>query len=161
MKRTIYLVPIAAVLAAAGVTSVANAALAPSHHRGVTAVQPASATAPHAPGHQAARRHSAAPVQRSSAADDRGITAAIKHTPLLGDVPASDVAVRSIRVAAAGSPWASAVAHPIDQRTDDAHVALHLSNGHWSVVTLGTAGVGCVVPAAVRADLGLSCEPGQ
>lgn len=155
MKRTIYLVPIAAVLAAAGVTSVASAASAPSHHRAVASVQRAAA-----PAHHAAVGH-AAPAQRSIAADDRGITAAIKRSPLLGDVPASDVSVRTIRVAAVDGSWASAVAHPVDQRTDDARVALHRFNGRWSVVTLGTAGVGCVVPVAVRADLGLSCYPGQ
>lgn len=151
MKRTIYLVPIAAALAAAGVTSVASAASAPSHHRVVASAHRAVAPAPHV----------AAPAESRSAADDRGITAAIKQSPLLGDVPASDIAVQTIRVAAGNRSWASAVAHPIDQRTDDVRVALHRSDGRWSVVTLGTAGVGCVVPAAVRADLVLSCYPGQ
>lgn len=156
MKRTIYLAPIGAVLVAAGVTSVAGAASAPSHHRVV-----ASAHRAVAPAHHAATPHVAAPAQHTSAADDRGITAAIKRSPLLGDVPASDISVQMIRVATGNRSWASAVVHPIDQRTDDARVALHWSNSGWSVVTLGTAGVGCVVPAAVRADLVLSCFPGQ
>lgn len=156
MKRTTYLVPIAAVLAAAGVTSVASAASAPSHHRVAISDQHAVI-----PGNQAVTGHAAASTHPSNAADDRGIIAAIKHSPLLGDVPASDISVRTIRRAAGNTSWASAVVHPVDQRTDDARVALHRTSGHWSVVTLGTAGVGCVVPVAVRADLALFCYPGQ
>lgn len=85
---------------------------------------------------------------------------AVEGSRLLGEVPASVVSVRSIRVAAADGTWASAVAHPTDQRTDDAFVALHRVKGSWTVVTLGTAGVGCSVPTALRSDLHLACEPG-
>ncbi|MBO1768520.1 hypothetical protein [Allobranchiibius sp. GilTou38] len=105
-------------------------------------------------------RTSPAAVTHRGITTSAAITSAIDHSALLGDVPASDVSVRSIRVASANTSWASAVVHPIDQRTDDAFVALHRVDGRWTVVTLGTAGVGCAVPASLRSDLHLVCEAG-
>lgn len=150
MKRAMCVVPAAVAIVAAGAVSVAHASPAahPTAHPVVHAVS--HRTSPSVVSHRGS----------TTTSTSTAITAAIKHSAMLGDVPASDVAVRSIRVASANTSWASAVVHPIDQRTDDASVALHRVKGRWIVVTLGTAGVGCEVPAALRSNLHLVCEAG-
>lgn len=144
MNRAMYVVPVAAAITATGLVAVAHAAPRPAHAA-------AAATA---------HRNSPTVSTHRGSGTDRAITDAIKRSSLLGDVPASDVAVRTVRLASTDASWASATIHPIDQRTDDARVALHQVNGRWQVVTLGTAGVGCVVPTALRTGLHLICEPG-
>lgn len=149
MMRAMWAVPATAVLATAGVAAVAQANPAPQHQGVRSSTQSVSVVTAHR-----------GTVTDPATARNASITAAIKGSRLLGEVPASVVSVRSIRVAATDGTWASAVVHPTDQRTDDAFVALHRVNGSWTVVTLGTAGVGCEVPAALRSSLQLTCEPG-
>lgn len=150
MRRAIWVVPAAVAIATAGVATAAHAN-PETKHGSVVSTQSSSSKV-------TARRGTAID---QTAATNRAIAAAVTRSSMLGEVPASDVSVLSIRVAAANADWASAVAHPEDRRTDDAFVALHRVRGRWSVVTLGTAGVGCVVPTALRTDLHLICEPGS
>lgn len=152
MMRAMWAVPAAAVIAAAGAAAVVQANPAPQHHGAASSTQSASAVTAH--------RGTVTDPAKAMYTRNSAITAAVKGSRLLGEVPASVVSVRSIRVAAADGTWASAVAHPTDQRTDDAFVALHRVRGNWTVVMLGTAGVGCSVPTALRSDLHLACEPG-
>ncbi|MBO1756095.1 hypothetical protein [Allobranchiibius sp. CTAmp26] len=161
MKRAVCVIPAAVAIAAAGAVSVAQAAPAAHSVKSVTSLNNAVShrTSPAIVTHRGITTRSTSSTS-STSSTNAAITAAIKHSPLLGDVPASDVAVRSIRVASTNASWASAVVHPIDQRTDDASVALHRVKGRWTVVTLGTAGVGCAVPASLRSNLHLICEGG-
>ena len=150
MKRAWGAVPVALAIVTAGAVSVAQAS--PAKH---PTAHPVTSTVGH-PTSPTVVSHRGSTTNATNTA----ITSAITHSSLLGDVPASDVSVRSIRVASANTAWASAVVHPNDQRTDDAAVALHRVGGRWTVVTLGTAGVGCVVPASLRSSLHLICEGG-
>lgn len=65
--------------------------------------------------------------------------------------------VSSIRLSDADASWAAAAIS-----SPDAQGAVALfqrkDEGDWRLVTEGTADVGCSAPAAVRFDLGLSCQ---
>lgn len=83
--------------------------------------------------------HGAHPTSSRAPSTHAQIAAAIRRSPLLGDVPASEVRVRQVVLA---GRWASALVVPRDRRTDPAQVLLHRS-ASWRAVDLGTFGVGC------------------
>ncbi|RNI24345.1 hypothetical protein [Flexivirga caeni] len=143
MKRTSVTVAIGALLVA-GTAVVAPAHASALGHHAPSVVVPATT-------HVAVHR---SPARHTTANEDRQITAAILHSPLLGVVKPGNVAVSGIRYS--GSTWAAALATPKNGQTDPAQVLLQKTSGHWQVRDLGTAGVGCgIAPAAVRAHLGL------
>ncbi len=135
----------------------------PAHHTAGTSVHHSVDPSHRRHGaHSAHSAHSAPSAHgKLSPATSAAIVAAIKKTPMLGAVPASDISVRDIRVSSANPSWASAIAHPRDQRTDDASVALQKVNGRWTVRMLGTEGVGCAAPSKLRSSLRLVCETGE
>ncbi|WP_265444182.1 hypothetical protein [Flexivirga meconopsidis] len=84
------------------------------------------------------------------------ITAAVRHSKLLGAVSADNITVSGIKFAASDKSWAAATVTPKNGQTDPAQVVLHKTGSTWQVRDLGTFGVGCgSAPAAVRASLGL------
>lgn len=123
------------------------------------AVGPAQAAVRHtavATAHVKTTTHAKATTTKAKASKAAQITAAIKRSPLLGDVPASDITVSKIRYASSNSNWASALVTPKDGRTDPAQVLVHRAKGAWSAKDLGTFGVGCgIVSSSVRSQLGL------
>lgn len=128
------------------------------------AVGPAQAAVRHtsvATAHVKTTTHAKATTTKAKASKAKAtkaaqITAAIKRSPLLGDVPASDITVSKIRYASSNSNWASALVTPKDGRTDPAQVLVHRAKGSWSAKDLGTFGVGCgIVSSSVRSQLGL------
>lgn len=123
------------------------------------AVGPAQAAVRHtavATAHVKTTTHAKATTTKAKASKAAQITAAIKRSPLLGDVPASDITVSKIRYASSNSNWASALVTPKDGRTDPAQVLVHRAKGSWSAKDLGTFGVGCgIVSSSVRSQLGL------
>lgn len=115
---------------------------------------PASAAPPANGVHAAAT--STTTVHRAGAPSPhtrQAIASAVRHSRLLGDVPASDVTVGAIRVA---GHWAGATATPKDGRTDPAQVLLHRAGSTWTVKSLGSYEVGCgIVSTSTRHRLGL------
>jgi hypothetical protein len=76
-----------------------------------------------------------------------------------GDFPKSThFRIFAVRVSTVDSHYAAARVSPLNKTdqplTDTAFVALHRVGTHWSVVDLGTDGVGCTrLPAKVEHDL--------
>ncbi len=86
------------------------------------------------------------------AQDRRQIRHAVKRSPLTSAVDPDDYRVRDIRLSRTHPAWAAAMIRPTIP-LDDATVLAHRVHGHWTVVTLGTAQVGCdAAPAAVLKD---------
>lgn len=93
----------------------------------------------------------------STSSADAAITTAILHSPLLGVVKPTDIAVSDIHFASSDSSWAAALATPRNGQTDPAQIVLHKVGATWQVRDLGTYAVGCgIAPANVRAQLGLN-----
>jgi hypothetical protein len=66
--------------------------------------------------------------------------------------------VRSCRIAPSSPIWAAADVVPNPgSSAPGGVVVLERIGAIWSVIALGTSGVGCQVPAAQRAELGVSC----
>ncbi|WP_380170356.1 hypothetical protein ACFEMC_14910 [Kineococcus sp. DHX-1] len=89
-------------------------------------------------------------------APDAAVAQAVTSSPLTAGVPAGSFTVGDVRVAGA---WAAADLQPTDPDALDPATAVLRSDGtRWTVVDLGTAGVGCdVVPVTDRVALALSC----
>lgn len=90
----------------------------------------------------------------------RDITAAITSSEATSQVPARDYRVAVLAVA--GNDWARATLVPRPGvELDAATVVVHRTGrpAVWSVVDLGTEGVGCdIAPAPVLRSLRLNCE---
>lgn len=90
----------------------------------------------------------------------RDITAAITSSEATSQVPARDYRVAGL--ALAGNDWARATLVPRPGvELDAATVVMHRTGrpAVWSVVDLGTEGVGCdIAPTPVLRSLRLSCE---
>jgi hypothetical protein len=90
----------------------------------------------------------------NNAALVRQITTAVRTSPLTAALPAQRLTVTDVRVSATDPNYAAAHVVPPPGTTDRASALLHRSNGRWTLVELGTAGVGSgTVTPAVRADL--------
>jgi hypothetical protein len=99
-----------------------------------------------------------------SAADSAtpAVARAVAASPLVAGVPAGSFTVTDVRVA---GDWAAADLAPTDPTALDPATAVlqRVAGGTtagtgWTVVDLGTAGVGCdTVPVADRGALALSC----
>lgn len=90
----------------------------------------------------------------------RGVTAAVTTSPATAAVPADGYAVTDVRVVRdATGDVAAATLEPADPAAlDPATAVLRLDGGTWTVVDLGTAGVGCdLLTPAQRAGLALTC----
>lgn len=88
---------------------------------------------------------------------DAAVAGAVTSSPLTAAVPAGSFTVTGVRVA---GEWAAADLEPTDPAALDPATAVlrHEGTSGWSVVDLGTAGVGCdVVPVPDRDTLALSC----
>jgi hypothetical protein len=90
------------------------------------------------------------------------ITEAIRTSQLTAALPAQGLTVTDVRVSATDPSYAAAHVVPPPDTTDPASALLRRSGGRWTLVEIGTAGVGCdTVSPAVRADLssvlGLPC----
>ncbi|MEZ0166599.1 hypothetical protein AB2L27_17710 [Kineococcus sp. LSe6-4] len=88
---------------------------------------------------------------------DTAVARAVTSSPLTAAVPAGSFTVTGVRVA---GEWAAADLEPTDPAAlDPATAVLRLEGtSGWSVVDLGTAGVGCdVVPVPDRDTLTLNC----
>jgi hypothetical protein len=56
-----------------------------------------------------------------------------------------------------GRSYGRIVIVPHDNRLDGATGIVRRFHGHWRLIDIGTAGVGCRLPRAVRRDLRLDC----
>jgi len=69
--------------------------------------------------------------------------------------PGVRFAISRVRISRTNPRWAAArVSAP---GLDTAGLLAHKVGGRWRGVALGTSGVGCAAPPAVRVDLGLDC----
>ncbi|WP_432513166.1 hypothetical protein [Kineococcus sp. SYSU DK001] len=86
----------------------------------------------------------------------QGITSAVTASPATAAVPATAYAVTDVRVA---GDVAAATLEPADPAAlDPATAVLRSEGGTWTVVDLGTAGVGCdLLTPAQQAELALTC----
>ncbi|TWP35535.1 hypothetical protein [Leekyejoonella antrihumi] len=147
MKRMAIGTTLAVMAAAVGTALVPGMASATPHTSNAPIARVAHVSATGVPGSSA-----------RSVSTNKAITAAVLHSRLLGDVPASDVTVSAIRL---HGSWAGAVATPRDGRTDPAQVLLHRVGSAWTVTSLGSYEVGCgAVSSTVRHQLGLHGECG-
>lgn len=89
------------------------------------------------------------------------ITTAVTSSPETAGVPAGSYTVQDVRTAATAPDWAAAEITPTAasaDQLDPATVVLQQVGGSWTVVSLGTAFVGCdETTPAVQADLALLC----
>lgn len=87
------------------------------------------------------------------------ITTAVTTSPETAGVGAGSYSVVDVRTAVSDPTWAAAELAPTSpDQLDPATVVLQQVGGTWSVVSLGTAGVGCEeTTPAVAADLALLC----
>ncbi|GAB3466835.1 hypothetical protein AB1207_19535 [Kineococcus endophyticus] len=99
---------------------------------------------------------SSSSASTTGADTDAAVAQAVTTSPLTAGVPAGSFTVGDVRVA---GTWAAADLQPTDPDALDPATAVLRSDGtRWTVVDLGTAGVGCdVVPVTDRAALALSC----
>lgn len=100
-------------------------------------------------------RRATAATRRAATLD--AVTTAVRTSEFTEGVPASSYRVTGLRTS--GS-WATVTLTPAkNAELDPATVVLRRTSGTWSVVDLGTAGVGCdVAPAAAIAALKLDCS---
>lgn len=107
----------------------------------------------------------AAPAAAGSAPTDVApdataqITTAVTTSPETAGVAADSYTVDDVRTAASDPTWAAArLAPTAPDQLDPATVVLQQVDGVWTVVSLGTAQVGCeeTTPAVAR-DLALVC----
>lgn len=153
MKRTVLGLTIVAGLGL-GAAGMADAATPARSHVSPAVVRVAASPAAHASVMKA--QVPAAKARATKAQTSAAITAAVRRSPLLGDVSGSNITVSAIRLAASNSSWASALVHPKNGQTDDAQVVLHDTASGWTVRDLGTAQAGCgILSAKVRTELAL------
>lgn len=88
----------------------------------------------------------------------RAMVAAVHASPLLAAVPPSGYNVTNERVSHRDRTYAFATVVPTGPWADPALVELRRRGGHWVVTEVGTAGVGCGAPTAVRAEMGIVCH---
>jgi len=98
----------------------------------------------------------------NNAALTNEIAQAVRTSPLTAALPASQLRITDVQVSRTDPNYAAAHIVPPADTTDTAAALLRRTNGHWTLVELGTAQVGCSgVTPVVRADLssvlGLPC----
>lgn len=100
-----------------------------------------------------------APAATTPADTTAQITTAITTSPETAGVGADSYVVEDVRTAASDPAWAAARLDPTaPDQLDPATVVLQQVAGTWTVVSLGTAQVGCEeTTPAVRQDLALLC----
>jgi hypothetical protein len=96
-------------------------------------------------------------------AERRAIARAARSSPFTQGVRGKfDVA--RVRISTVDGHWARASLRPKPRfrtRLDTATAVMHLAHARWTLRTLGTADVGCVIhDHAVRRDLQLQCSRG-
>jgi hypothetical protein len=104
---------------------------------------------------------SAAAARTPTSAERAIVVRTVKDSRLLTALPRSAIAVTAIRISTVRIPgriYARAtIRDDRKQHPDRATGVLRRLRGHWRLLDLGTADVGCHgVPARVRADLGLA-----
>ncbi|WP_207386128.1 hypothetical protein [Protofrankia symbiont of Coriaria ruscifolia] len=101
------------------------------------------------------------PIQQVRPSVNEQIAQAVLTSPLLGDVPPEHIEVADVHVSTVDPTVAAAHVVPTGGETDPATALLRHGSSqgsHWTLVELGTAGVGCdTLGPAVRDDLGLVC----
>ncbi len=102
------------------------------------------------------------PIQQVGPSVNEQIAQAVRTSPLLGEVPPEHIEVADVHVSTVDPTVAAAHVVPTGGETDPATALLRHGSSqgsHWTLVELGTAGVGCdTLSSAVRDDLGLVCE---
>ncbi len=103
-----------------------------------------------------------APIRQVDPPVDEQIAQAVRTSPLLGEVSPERIKVVDVHVSTVDPTVAAAHVVPTGGETDPAIALLRHGSSpgsHWTLVELGTAGVGCdTLRPAVRDDLGLICE---
>ncbi|WP_432543122.1 hypothetical protein [Kineococcus sp. SYSU DK002] len=104
----------------------------------------------------AASTASADPAAGAPPQTVQAVTTAVTTSPATAAVPADGYAVTDVRVT---GDVAAATLEPADPAAlDPATAVLRLDGGTWTVVDLGTAGVGCdLLTPAQQAGLALTC----
>jgi hypothetical protein len=88
------------------------------------------------------------------------IVRTVHDSKLTGAVSDDRYDVRHIALSDVRTPgrlYGRIVIVPHDNRLDGATGVVRRFHGHWRLIDLGTAGVGCRLPRAVRRDLRLDC----
>ncbi len=148
---------VAAVLAMPTDALTASSTASPSMPANAQAAPATSGTAPTSG--TAGQPAVATPVGRPSPSTDEQVTQAVRTSPLLGEVPPERIQVVDVHVSTIDPTVAVAHVVPTGGETDPATALLTHPNDRWSVVELGTAGVGCDrLSVAVQHELGLDCE---
>jgi|GEM_PF-5478270 hypothetical protein len=98
----------------------------------------------------------------NNAALTNEIAQAVRTSPLTAALPASQLRITDVQVSRTDPNYAAAHIVPPADTTDTAAALLRRTNGHWTLVELGTAQVGCsgmtpVVRADLSSVLGLPC----
>jgi hypothetical protein len=102
----------------------------------------------------------ASAAREPTSAQRRIIVQTVHDSKLTAQVADDRYDVRHIILSTVRTPgrlYGRIVLVPHDQSLDGATGIVRRFHRHWRLIDLGTAGVGCKLPAAVRRDLRLQC----